>query len=142
VALTYSCSGLPSESACSFTPSSSTTAAVSVSITTTAPSTGQLHAPLGRSKQIFYAMLLPGLFGIVLTVGTRKRAARGLRLLGLIVVLGVSTLWLASCGGGGSGGGGGQSNPGTPQGTYPITINATTAGGTAGTAAAISLTVN
>lgn len=142
VALTYSCSGLPSESACSFTPSSSTTAAVSVSITTTAPSTGQLHAPLGRSKQIFYAMLLPGLFGIVLTVCTRKRAARGLRLLGLIVVLGVSTLWLASCGGGGSGGGGGQSNPGTPQGTYPITINATTAGGTAGTAAAISLTVN
>jgi subtilase family serine protease len=141
--LTYSCSGLPSESTCNFTPAGPTTAAVSVSVTTTAPSSGQLHLPVSRSRQIFYAMLLPGLFGIVLTVGSRKRAARGLRLLGIVVVLGVSTMWLASCGGGSSGGGGGQSNPGTPQGTYPVTINATATGGTqASPAASISLTVN
>jgi hypothetical protein len=114
-----------------------------VSIATTAPTTGQLHPPLGRSQQIFYAMLLPGLVGIVFAAGSKKRAARGLRLLGFIVVLGVSTMWLASCGGGSGGGGGGQSNPGTPQGTYPISVNATTAGGTAATTtASISLTVN
>jgi subtilase family serine protease len=145
VAITYSCSGLPSESACVFSPASPTTAAtVTVSITTTAPTSGQLRKPLDRGNHIFYAMLLPGLFGIVFTMGSRKtagsgkRAARVLRLLSFIVVLGFSTMWLASCGGGSSGGGG---NPGTPAGTYSITINST-AGTTQGTAGTISLTVS
>ena len=137
--LTYSCSGLPSEATCSFSPTSPTSSAtVMVSITTTAP-TAQLRAPLGHGNRIFYAMLLPGLFGIFLTVGSRKRAARGVRLLSFIVVLGLSTMWLVACGGGS--GGGGSSNPGTPQGTYTITINATT-GTVQGTAATVTLTVN
>jgi hypothetical protein len=74
--------------------------------------------------RIFYAALLPGVLGIMFTAGSRKRSLRGMRLLGLIVALGFSTLWLGSCGGGG----GGNSNPGTPTGTYTITINATTGG--------------
>lgn len=145
VAITYSCAGLPSESACVFSPASPTTATtVMVSITTTAPTSGQLRNPLDRGNHIFYAMLLPGLFGIVFTMGSRKtagarkRAARVVRLLSFIVVLGFSTMWLASCGGGSSGGGG---NPGTPAGTYSITINST-AGTTQGTAGTISLTVS
>jgi hypothetical protein len=48
------------------------------------------------------------------------------RLLGLIVILGFSTLWLGSCGGGGSNAS--QSNPGTPAGTYKVVVNATTGG--------------
>jgi hypothetical protein len=45
-----------------------------------------------------------------------------MRFLGLIMVLGFSTLWLASCGGGS---GNSNSNPGTPKGSYTISVNAT-----------------
>jgi hypothetical protein len=89
--------------------------------------------------------VLPGLFGVIFTLGSskttvsKKRAARVVRLLSFIVVLGFSTMWLASCGGSSGGGGGG--NPGTPAGTYPITINSTT-GTTQGTAGTITLTVS
>jgi hypothetical protein len=81
-------------------------------------------------------MLLPGLLGIVLAGGKRRRSLslssslRGIRFLGLIVVLGFSSLWLASCGGSSSG----SKNPGTPTGSYTISVNATS--GTATTTAA------
>ncbi len=134
-ALTYSCSGLPSESACVFTPSATTTSSTpTVSITTTPPSSSQPRASLGRGNGIFYAMLLPGLFGIFLTVGSRKRAARAARLLSFIVVLGLSTLWLAACGSS-------SHNPGTPAGSYMVVVSATAAGVTE-KAATITLTVN
>jgi hypothetical protein len=125
--LNYTCSGLPSESTCTFSPSSISSAlAVTMSIATTAP-TAQLRSPLNRGSRIFYALLLPGIFGIVFAGGSRTRGAR---LLGLIVVLSFSTLWLGACGGSSSS----QKNPGTPAGTYTIVVNATTgapAGGTA-----------
>jgi len=130
--LTYTCaSGLPSEAFCNFTPSGGTAVsvtAVTLNISTTAP-TAQLHPPLERGNRMFYAMLLPGFFGILLVAGGSKRSSR---LLGLIVVLGISTLWLGSCGG--SSGGGGTKNPGTPAGSYPIVVNATTGALTGGTA--------
>jgi subtilase family serine protease len=146
VPIAYSCLNLPSEAACVFSPSATSTAAtLTVSITTTAPTSGQLRKPLDRGNSMLYAMLVPGLFGIIFAVGSRKstgstkRAARVLRLLSFILVLGFSTLWLASCGGGGGGGGGG--NPGTPAGTYSITVTGA-AGPTSGTAGTISLTVS
>jgi subtilase family serine protease len=145
VAIAYSCLNLPSEAACVFSPSStSTSSTVTVSITTTAPTSGQLRKPLDRGNHILYAMVLPGVFGIVFALGSkkttqsRKRAARVVRLLSFIVVLGFSTIWLASCGGGSGGGGG---NHGTPAGTYSITIQGA-AGTTQGTAGTISLTVS
>ena len=123
--ITYTCTGLPSASTCTFTPGSPTSAtSVSLTITTTAPS-ARLHPPLDRGAKILYAALLPGLFGIMLTFGSRKRCAVALRVVGLVAVLGCSTLWLASCGSSGSGSVG---NPGTPLGTYPIKVNATTGG--------------
>jgi len=125
--VSYSCSGLPSESTCQFAPGSpSSSTSVSFTIKTT-PATAELRRPSDRSPRIFYAVLLPGLFGIMFTVGSRKRSLRGMRLLGLICVLGFSTLWLTSCSGSS---GSGNSNPGTPKGTSTITLNATT-GGTA-----------
>jgi subtilase family serine protease len=121
--LTYTCStGLPSAAICNFSPgqgSGISNTAVTLSIATSAPIT-QLHPPFGGSR-IFYALMLPGLFGIVLTAGSRRR---GSRLLGLVVVLGFSTLWLGSCGGSSSS----QKNPGTPAGTYSVVVTATTAG--------------
>ena len=99
--LTYSCTGSPSlataEISCAISPGNgqpTNATAVTVTLTTTAP-TAQLRPPLGGSR-IFYALLLPGLFGVVFVAGSRTR---GLRLLSLIVVLGFSTLWLGSCGG-------------------------------------------
>ncbi len=128
--LTYTCSGSPSlataEISCQISPSSNTNATgVTVTLQTTAPTT-QLRPPL-RGSRIFYALLLPGLFGVVFVAGSRPR---GLRLLSLIVVLGFSTLWLGSCGGGG-GTNTSPTNPGTPAGSYTVTISATTGGANA-----------
>jgi hypothetical protein len=140
--LTYSCtqSSIPSEASCSFSPGSGNSisnTSVTLNIATTAP-TAQLRPPPGHGSRIFYALLLPGLFGIVFAAGSRTRSAR---LLGLIVVLGVSTLGLGSCGGSG-GSSGGQSNPGTPAGSYSVVVNATTAGPNALTSTfTVSLTV-
>jgi hypothetical protein len=139
--VTYSCTGLPSESTCLFAPSSTSSAtSVTVTIKTTAP-TAELVRP-NSNMRIFYAALLPGLFGIMFTMGSRKRKSslRGLRFLSLIVALGFSTLWLSSCGGSSSGG---NSNPGTPQGTSTVVINATTGGSSPITAtSSVTLTVN
>jgi len=119
--VSYSCSGLPSESTCIFSPTSpSSSTSISFVVQTTAP-TAELRRPFDRGTRIFYAALLPGMFGIMFTLGSRKRPLRGVRLLGLIVVLGFSTLWLGSCGGSS---GSGNSNPGTPKGTTTFTVNA------------------
>jgi len=123
--LSYTCTiaPTPAGASCSVSPNPSTSTALTASVATTAP-TVQLRPPFGRGSGIFYAMLLPGLFGIVFAAGSGKR---GTRLLSLIVVLGISTLWLGACGGSGSGGGG-TSNPGTPAGSYVVNISATTGG--------------
>jgi len=83
--------------------------------------------PLGRSRGIFYALLLPGFLGLVVSAGNRKRTLRGVRLLSLIAVLALSTLWMPACGGGSSSSST-QSNPGTPTGTSTVTVTATTGG--------------
>ena len=123
--LTYSCSGLPSLSNCTFSPTSpNQSATVTVNITTTAP-TNAMARPLDRGTQILYASLAPGLFGIMFIAGARRRSLRGIRMLGLIMVLGISTMWLGSCGGSNNSSTG---SPGTPVGNYPITVSATTGG--------------
>jgi subtilase family serine protease len=126
--ITYTCTGTPSlpasEIACTISPGNgqpTNATAVTVTLVTTPP-TAQLRPPFG-GKRIFYALLLPGLFGIVFA-GSRKR---GLHMLSLIVVLGFSTLWLGSCGGGSSTNTN-PKNPGTPKQTYTVTVGATTGG--------------
>ncbi len=140
--VTYSClqSSIPSEATCTFSPSGGnavSATSLTLSIATAAPS-AQLRPPLGRGSRVFYALLLPGLFGIVFGARSRNRSAR---LLGLIVVLGLSTLGLGSCGSSNSSTGG-QSNPGTPAGTYTVVVNATTAGPNALTATPLKITLN
>jgi len=125
--VSYTCSDPASESTCTGPqgPVSSTTSP-SFIITAAAP-VAQLRKPSGRGTGIFYAALLPGLLGIIFTVGSRKRSSslRAMRLLGLIVALGVSTLWMGACSGSNSGS---NKNPGTPTGQYTITITAKTGG--------------
>jgi hypothetical protein len=141
VPLTYTCTGVPSlttnEINCQVpnTGQPDNAIAVSVNFQTTAP-TAQLRPPLGGGR-FFYALLIPGLFGIVLAAGSRTHR---LRLLSLIVVLGFSTLGLGSC----SGGGGtniSPTNSGTPAQTYAVTINATT-GGANPITSSLSITLN
>jgi len=124
--LTYTCTGVPalpaSEIACNIAPGNgqpTSSASITVSLVTT-PKTAMLH-PM-RGSRIFYAFLLPGLFGVMFASGSRRRT---LRMLGLVVVLSCSTLWLGACGGSSSSV---QKNPGTPTGSYAVTINATTGG--------------
>jgi subtilase family serine protease len=116
--VTYNCTGLPSEAACTF-PNAATGG--TLTITTTPPSARLDKSPLGRSRRLFYALLLPGFLGLVVSAGGRKRTLRGLRLLSLIAVLALSILWMPACGGGSST----PSNPGTPAGTSTITVTAT-----------------
>jgi hypothetical protein len=115
----FTCSGLPSESNCTFGAVSGNT--VSLNISTTAAS--DLHWPqFGHHQQLFYALLLPGFLGMVSMAGHR-RISRGLRLLGLLVILGLAGLWLAC--GGSSTTTKPPTNPGTPVGSSTVTVNAT-----------------
>jgi hypothetical protein len=111
-----SCSGLPSESMCSFSPASVTGSGTTMlTVSTTAPSS---LVPLSRhidfggwrtaAGAFRFLLLAAVLFALVIQSRHRRwnLAATGLTLTLLIVI--------AACGGGGSGGGTGPSNPGTP----------------------------
>ncbi len=133
----YTCSDPASESTCLGPQGATTATSVSFTLTTTAPSAA-LHRPFERGSRIFYAALLPGLLGIVLTFGA-KRSGRGVRLLGLVMVLGFSTMWLGSCGGSS---GSGNHNPGTPKGPYTINITAKTTGANPVSAGPLTFTLS
>ena len=91
---------------------------------------------------MFYAMLLPGLVGILFTFGSRKKSFQGklrsMRMLGMILVLGLSTAWMSSCGGSNNSS---QSNPGTPAGNYTITINGTSGSGSTAATGTLPITL-
>jgi pseudomonalisin len=118
--LSYGCPGLGLEATCTFAAASATSE--TLTIATTAPSARLDKGPLGRSTGIFYALLLPSLLGLVVSAGNRKRTLRGVRLLGLVAILAVSTLWMPACGGSSTST---PSNPGTPTGNSPVTVTAT-----------------
>ena len=117
-ALNFNCTGLPSEATCTF--ASAGTNKETITIATTAASGWK--RPFGHGSGLFYAMLLPGVMGLVLPA--RKRSLRGLVI--LLAILAVLVLWMPACGGGG--GGGSNTNPGTPTGSSNVTITASTAG--------------
>jgi subtilase family serine protease len=125
--VTFACTDPASESTCTAPAAQTKSGSYSFHITTTA-ATASLIRPFDRSSKVFYAVLLPGLLGILLTVGSRKRSLRGMRMLGLIMVLGVSTMWLGSCGGSNNKSTG---NPGTPKGQYTISVTGTSGSSTA-----------
>ena len=81
----------------------------------------------------------PYLFVLALLLAVSMVAARhsSRRLLPISVLLIVSLMWIASCGGGGSSGSGGG-NPGTPSGT--VTITGTSSG--VNHSVSLNLTVN
>jgi len=118
-----SCTGLPAETTCSFSPASITgTGSTTITLQTTAP-TAQAKRTIQSKSSLWMAMgplVVGGLF-MLFGPSKRNRAAGvvGLMLLGLLIIL-------PSCGGGNSGGGSsGGGNPGTPIGSYTVTVAAT-----------------
>jgi len=119
--VTYTCTDSVSESTCTGPASAvASTQPASFVVTTKAP-IARLERPFDRGSRILYATLLPGLLGIVFVASSRKRSLRSVRFLGLLMVLGFSTVWLGSCGGSS----GGPKDPGTPTGSYTITVTGT-----------------
>jgi Domain of unknown function (DUF1929)/IPT/TIG domain/Glyoxal oxidase N-terminus len=125
---------------CAFSPSPMAGPGIS---TLTVHTTAAKQAYIAPSaKSVFYAMWLPIggllLFGPGITLGNKKL----LRLL-MVGLLFSSAIFLASCGGGSStpaGNSGGTALPGTPAGTYSVSVT-----GTAGSlthTATVSFTVN
>jgi hypothetical protein len=127
-AVNLSCSGAPTISLCTFTPSpvtpGSSSAAVVLTISTTSSSAS--IAPLGRSGAIFFYALWLALPGLAL-FGRRSRKRTKLALPAILLGVFLLVLSFPSCGGGGSngGGGGGGQQQGTQPGTYTITVTGT-----------------
>lgn len=120
-AITYTCTDAVSESTCTGpTTALNSSQAASFTVTTKAP-IARLERPFNRGSRIFYATLLPGLLGIVFVANSRNRLLRGVRFLGLLLMLSFSTIWITSCGGSSSS----TKDPGTPTGTYSITVTGT-----------------
>jgi len=122
-AITFACSGLPTLSTCSFTPSTVPAGSPQVDVVLTINTTGP-SAALARS-QIFYAAWLPftgaGLFGIVM-IATRKRSRKAAASLAVLALM--LAILLIGCGGHSTTP---PTNPGTPVGTSTVTVTATSA---------------
>ena len=149
-AVTLTCSNLPALALCSFAPAAPVTpgnsaANIVMTISTTAATTAALDRPASL-RSIFYAvfLLLPGIvlgWNVAGRSPTKRRTAlSGLIALLLLIML-MLTLW--SCGGVSNGGGGG-SQPGTPPGSYHITVTGTSTGAPAdaGQSTQVTLVVN
>ncbi len=125
--VTLSCSGLPVESKCAFSPPQVATGSgetpVTFTVTTTAPVLADQRTKDTRGL-IFYATWLP-IAGVAFAWRSKRWRAHLAKSV-LIAVLMIATMEL-SCGGGDSTGGGssGSGSPGTPPGTYTLTVTAT-----------------
>ena len=124
--VSFTCSGAPAGASCSISPSSATpgggsTTALTVSVSTAASSQTQKWRWLGPKDPLAPAWLwlavfiLLSILAFVVKLGRwRTRVVLGACALAV-------TLW-AGCGGAGGGGPGPMINPGTPAGTYTLTV--------------------
>ena len=119
--ISFACQGLPDKSSCTFTPASitpgaNTSSTVTMKVSTTAAVTN------GMKSGLFGLWLPFGGMGLVLAgMGSSRRRRKALSMLGAIVVVPV-LLAIVSCGGGSSGP---HTTPGTPPGSYTVTLKAT-----------------
>lgn len=125
----FNCSGLPAESNCAFSPntialSGTTTSAIT---TLTVTITGPHQVSELESPSRVWAWSIGGSFslaGIFLVGMPRRPRIRGRLLLLLVFAL---LLAIVGCGGGGGGSSNPQphTDPGTPTGSFPVTVTAT-----------------
>ncbi len=143
-AVTLACTGLPALSTCSFAPSTAVTpgnsaANVVMTITTTATTTTALQTHDNRRAIYALCLLLPG----IVCWGAFGRSSGRLKSRFVIAPLLLLMLALLSCGGV-SNGGQHIVQPGTPPGTYKITVTGTAPGtaADAGQSTQVTLVVN
>ncbi|MGO9305894.1 MAG: FG-GAP-like repeat-containing protein [Candidatus Korobacteraceae bacterium] len=152
--VSFTCTGAPSEATCTVSPNPVTAGSsatnVTVNVTTTAPSVGTPRSrPLSPVPP-----LSPGLRGLLMLAlvlaamawAIRRRNQSGVgRWQSTIVTLAAGLLLIlviAGCGGGGGGGGGTTSNPGTPAGTYTLTVTGIAGSGSSALSHKATLTLN
>ena len=123
----FSCSTLPSHASCAFSPASVTPTSGSPASSTLTVTTAAAVAlfrpdrPLVKSMIPVDGLALAGLMGLVFTPGKNMRWSRSLRMLVAGLSLAAAAFLLIACGGGGSSS---PSSPGTPAGSYTISVNA------------------
>jgi sugar lactone lactonase YvrE len=147
--ITFSCSGLPTNTACTFQPTSIALTAgtayaapvyTDVTFFTDVKSTSSIAKP---SNGIALASVFGTRFGwplsafslLALLVLRRKKSLRGLSLLAMVVLMAGSALTFSGCAGPGN-----YTPSLTPAGTYPVTITATGAGITSTTVVDLTVT--
>jgi len=151
--VTFTCSGAPSEANCTVTPNpvaaGGSPSNFAVNVATTAPS---VSAPRSRPLPPL-PPLSSGLKGLLMlalvlaatawTLGRRNlhgarrwKATMVPLAAGLLLILA-----LAGCGGGGGGGGTVPTNPGTPAGTYSLTVTGTMGSGSSAMSHSVTLTL-
>jgi len=113
-----SCAGLPVEASCSFTPSSVTGSGSTILTVTTAGPHAVLMIP--QRRYLWSLAAISFAFGLLLPCAPQKRR-RWAKMVGIISVLVLSVA--VGCG---SGGTSAPSDPGTPAGSYPVTVTAST----------------
>jgi len=141
-AINLSCGGLPEDATCSFTPAAvNAGSSTKLVITTKASQTAALRATPARGSAALLALWMHlgsmGAFGLFFLGGAdgKKRAKSVLFLLAILLLVGFA----ASCGGSSTGGSKTTTVPGTPTGSYHVTVI-----GSAGTmthATSVTLTV-
>jgi sugar lactone lactonase YvrE len=140
--VSFTCSGAPSEATCTVSPSPVTlggsgAASTTVTVSTTAPS-----AVLMRPKPPAGPWIWLWMLGLLAAVAARLMGGRRLAWRRAWAPLTVAMLSVALWAGCGSGGGGGApSNPGTPAGTYSLTVTGTYTSGTTTVQHNITLTL-
>jgi hypothetical protein len=125
-----SCGALPTETTCSFSPASvgmsSGAGQTTLSIATTAAITSRNEVPPSPFGWELGGTALAGLLGLGLAPRRLRRVNRRLRALACIALLAALGVGFIGCGGGSTT----QSNPGTPAGTYTVTVTAADSTGT------------
>jgi hypothetical protein len=141
----FSCGTLPSMATCLFSPSSVSpsggTAVNSTLTVATAAASAMLRPerPFDPSSPWIPAggLAIAGVMGLAFAPGRMRRSNRQLRLLSWGFLLASLSLGVVGCGGGNSM----PSNPGTPAGTYSISVSASDSAGGPHHATSISLTI-
>jgi Beta-propeller repeat/Abnormal spindle-like microcephaly-assoc'd, ASPM-SPD-2-Hydin len=141
-AIQLSCSGEPTGTTCSFSPSSVTPGATAASVTMTIATTASTSQALPRRSTNTYVALATwmqlqglGLFGIVFA-GSKRRSKKATMLVLLALVIGAALLMTACAGGTGIAP---QTSTGTATGSY--TVSATGTSGSLKHSTSLTLTV-